>query len=121
MAEARHPRVWPLGLGALAAAIGPSLLWLCCLPLAVGLFGAGAAGIGAMLARLRPLFSAIAVLCLAVAFRFAYRREPCEEGAACRISESRRRQRATIWVIAVVTVLLLTIPLWSSWIVYGTT
>ncbi|MGH9366491.1 MAG: mercuric transporter MerT family protein [Thermoanaerobaculia bacterium] len=120
MTETRPARVWPLGLGALAAAAGPSLLWLCCLPLAAGLFGAGAAALGARLAPLRPVFSVIALLCLAAAFRFAYRREACEEGAACRLPGSRRRQRAALWAIAFITLLFLSVPLWSSWVIYWT-
>jgi hypothetical protein len=118
MGETRRPRVWPLGFGALAAAAAPSLLWVCCLPLAAGLLGAGAAGLGARLAPLRPVFSAIALLCLAVAFRLAYRKEPCAPGAACRVSGSSHRQRAALWAIALVTLLLLSIPYWSSWIIY---
>lgn len=118
MAETRHPRVWPLGLGALAAAAAPSLLWVCCLPLAAGLLGAGAAGLGARLAPLRPLLSVIALLCLAVAFRFAYRPSPCGPDAFCRVSVSPRRQRAALWAVALVTLLLLSIPYWSSWIIY---
>ena len=88
------------------------------MPLAAGLLGAGAAGLGAKLVPLRPVFSAIALLCLAVAFRFAYRKEPCDLGAACRVWVSPPWQRAALWAIALVTLLLLSIPYWSSWIIY---
>jgi len=47
-------KVYGLSLGAILPALGFSLTWFCCLPLAFGTLGAGIAAFGTSLASLRP-------------------------------------------------------------------
>ena len=67
------------------------------------------------LMSLRPIFTGISVLCLAVAFYQAYRPQPC---GPC--SASSRRQRFLVWLMAAFIATLLTIEYWSSGLIYWT-
>jgi hypothetical protein len=108
-----------LGVGALLPAVGFSLTWFCCLPIAAGLLGVGLAGVGAKLMSLRPVFTGLSVVCLGVAFYQAYRPQPCRVDGSCSTS-SRRGQRVLVWFMAVFIATLLTIQYWSSWLIYWT-
>lgn len=108
------------GLGGVAAAAGAALGWICCLPLFAGAAGVAAATAGAAswLAPLRPWLGGAALLLLAFAFYHAYRREDCPDGAVCAAPRRRRRTRLLLWIAAVAVLLLLTLPRWSSWLIY---
>jgi hypothetical protein len=106
-----------LGFGALLPAVGFSLTWFCCLPIAAGVLGVGLAGMGTKLMFLRPAFTGFSLLCLGVAFYQAYRPQPCSEGS-CSAVPNRRRQRFWAWFMAVSIATLLTIQYWSSWLIY---
>jgi mercuric ion transport protein len=112
-------KVYGLSLGAILPALGFSLTWFCCLPIAAGALGAGMAAAGGVLTPLRPYFTAAAVLLLGAAFYHAYkRRSPeCAPGEGCAIRENRIRQRIVLWLVAIVTVALLTVGEWSSWVI----
>jgi len=115
-------RTYGLSLAAVLPALGVSLTWFCCLPLAVGALGAGFAAVGASLAPLRPYLMAASLAILGLAFYQAYkpRRVECAPGKSCGIGASRTRQRALLWIITLVTLVLLTTGDWSSWIIYWT-
>lgn len=115
-------KVYGLSLGAILPAIGFSLTWFCCLPLAIGTMGAGIAAFGAALAPLRPYFIVAALALLGAAFYQAYRprKVECAPEASCGLQKNRTRQRIVLWIVAVVTVTLLTIGEWSSWVIYWT-
>ena len=108
-----------LGVAALLPAVGFSLTWFCCLPIAAGLLGVGLAGMGAKLMSLRPVFTSLSVVCLGVAFYQAYRPQQCGVDPSCSTS-SRRGQRLLVWFMAVFIATLLTIQYWSSWLIYWT-
>lgn len=108
-----------LGLGALLPAVGFSLTWFCCLPVAAGLLGVGLAGMGSKLMSLRPVFTSLSLVFLCVAFYQAYRPQACVQ-TSCRTSTSRRGQRFLVWFMAVFIGTLLTIQYWSSWLIYWT-
>ncbi|MGH9752369.1 MAG: mercuric transporter MerT family protein [Blastocatellia bacterium] len=118
----RNPnrKVYGLSLGAILPALGFSLTWFCCLPIAAGALGAGMAAAGSALTPLRPYFTVAAVALLGAAFYHAYKRRntECAPGAGCAISENRARQRIMLWLVAIVTLALLTIGEWSSWVIY---
>jgi len=118
MADNRRGKLLGLGAGALLPAIGFSLTWFCCLPLAAGLLGVGLAGMGTRLMSLRPVFTALSLVCLGVAFYQAYRPQPCEDG--CPATPTRRGQRFLVWFMAVFIGTLLTIQYWGSWLIYWT-
>src|SRR5271167_1641505 len=89
-----------VGVGALLPAVGFSLTWFCCLPIAAGVLGVGLAGMGTKLMSLRPVFTGFSLVCLGVAFYQAYRPQPCGEGR-CSVIPNRRRQRFWVWFMAV--------------------
>jgi len=118
----RNPnrKVYGLSLGAILPALGFSLTWFCCLPIAAGALGAGMAAAGGVLTPLRPYFTVAAVALLGAAFYHTYKRRntECAPDAGCAIRENRVRQQIVLWLVAIVTVALLTIGEWSSWVIY---
>jgi hypothetical protein len=113
-------KVYGLSLGAILPALGFSLTWFCCLPIAAGALGAGMAAAGGVLTPLRPYFTVAAVALLGAAFYYTYKRRDteCAPGAGCGIRENRVRQQIVLWLVAIVTMALLTIGAWSSWVIY---
>src|SRR5262245_7326240 len=91
-----------VGRGAGLAALGVALTWFCCLPLALGSIGLGAAALGASMVPLRPWFTGAAVVLLGGAFYFRYRRNACRPGEVCSVA-SNRLQQLVLWTIAAVT------------------
>lgn len=115
----RTGKLLGLGVGALLPAIGFSLTWFCCLPIAVALFGVGLAGMAAKLMSLRPFFTVFSLVCIIVAFYQAYRPQPCED-TSCPVTPDRRGQRFWVWFMAVFIGTLLTVQYWGSWLIYWT-
>jgi mercuric ion transport protein len=107
-----------LGVGAGVSAFGVALTWFCCLPLAFGGFGLGAATLGAAITPLRPWFAGAALLLLGGAFHHAYRKPACGPGEICALDSNRRRQRLVVWTIGAVTVAMLTVDRWASRVIY---
>lgn len=107
-----------LGLGAGLSAFGVALTWFCCLPLALGGLGLGAAALGAALTPIRPWFSGAALLLLAGAFYQKYRKPACRPGEACEVASNHLRQQLILWTIGAVTLAMLTVDRWASWIIY---
>ncbi len=99
-----------IGLGAVAAAIGASLC--CVLPVVVAFAGVGSAAFGAAFEPFRPYLTVVTVALLGFAFYRAYRPQEaeCAPGEACAVPENRRRQRILLWIVAVVSLALLTFP-----------
>jgi mercuric ion transport protein len=118
--EVNNRKAYGLSLAAVLPALGVSLTWFCCLPIAVGTLGAGLAAAGASLAPLRLYLTVAAVALLGLAFYQAYkpRQTECVPAKSCGTGTGRRRQRALLWIIAVITVILLTTGDWSSWVIY---
>ena len=116
--EATEKRSVRLGLGAALPASCVALAWFCCLPLALGGFGLGVAALGAALAPLRPWFSCAALLLLAGAFYYGYRKRACRPGEACEVASNRVRQQLVLWTIAALTLAMLTVDRWASWVIY---
>jgi hypothetical protein len=119
MADNLRGKLVGLGAGALLPAIGFSLTWFCCLPLAAGLLGVGLAGMGTKLMSLRPVFTALSLVCVGVAFYQAYRPQPCRD-EGCPAPPNRRGQRFLVWFMAFFVATLLTIQYWGSWLIYWT-
>jgi mercuric ion transport protein len=113
-------KAYGLSLAAVLPALGVSLTWFCCLPIAVGTLGAGLAAAGASLAPLRPYLIVAAVALLGLAFYQTYKpqKTECAPGTSCGTGAGRTRQRVLLWIIAVITVILLTTGDWSSWVIY---
>ena len=106
-----------LGVGAMLPAIGFSLTWFCCLPIAAGILGVGLAGMGTRLMSLRPIFTSLSLICLGIAFHQAYRPLPCGEGS-CSTATNRRGRRRFVWLMAAMIAMMFTIQYWSSWLIY---
>ncbi|WP_297527813.1 mercuric transporter MerT family protein [Thiohalobacter sp.] len=96
---------------AVVAGIGASL---CCVaPLVLLTLGLGGAWISQLTALepWRPLFVAITLLFLALAFRHLYLRPPaCEPGQACADPRTLRNQRRLFWLVSIPLLALLAFP-----------
>src|SRR5215510_12820824 len=94
-------KVYGLSLGAILPALGFSLTWFCCLPIAAGALGVGAAALGAMLTPLRPYLTTTAVALLSAAIYQTYkpRKGECADGSPCAIRKNQLLQRLSLWVI----------------------
>lgn len=104
------------GAGAVATAGGFALSWLCCIPLLAGGLGVAAAGAATAVAPLRPYLGAAALIFLGIGFWQTYGHSSCTEGSAC--ESPRTRRRWFLWLTALISLLLLTLPQWSSWVIY---
>ena len=101
-------------LGGVAAAIGASA---CCAgPLLLVVLGIGGAW-GSRLVALevyQPWFIGAALVFFGYAFFKLYcSTEACAPGEACAIPAVRRRQRAILWIVAVLAVTLMSFPLYA--------
>jgi len=91
-------------IGASACCVGPLLL------LALGISGGWISTLTA-LEPYRPLFVAVTLVALGLAFRRLYLvSERCEPGAACATPSTRRNQRLLFWLVTVALVGLVTFP-----------
>lgn len=102
-------------IGALGSAI---LASLCCVgPILFVTLGVGA-GLASRFEPLRPLFTGVSIVLLAVGFYVVYgpRRVPYEQclpGESCAVPRRRRRDTLLLWTATVLAVALLTFPEWS--------
>lgn len=99
--------------GSVATAILSSAC--CWLPLLLLTFGASAAGASAFFERWRPAFIVVAVASLALGFYFScFRNATCADGCCAeqprRNRRSRRLQRTTLWVSAVIVAVFIFFP-----------
>jgi len=100
------------GAGSVLSALASSAC--CWLPVLLMGAGLSAAGIGAFLERMRPLFLIVAAALLALGFYLNYlnylnyfRRERCGPGAACEPNPVlRRMNRVVLWISAVLVLAL---------------
>lgn len=109
-------------LGAVGAAFGASL---CCIgPLLFVTFGVGA-GLASAFDPLRPFFTALTVLSLAVGFYTVYWRTTgaqaadafCAPDDACAIPRSRTREKVILWTATVLAIVLWSFTYWSTLLV----
>ncbi len=92
ISQAARKSTWAAGGSVFAAAVASACCWL---PLLLIVVGASAAGVSAFFDQVRPWFLAASVILLAVGFYLNYfRREKCEEGAAC-ATPNRKMQRTS--------------------------
>ncbi|MCI0416056.1 hypothetical protein L0222_25050 [bacterium] len=107
-------------LGAILPALGASISWFCCLPLIAGSIGAGFAATGSLLAPFRTYFSILSVLFLSFGFYQTYKphRSDCGNDAHCAGRKKGLLQHLILWFAAAVTMGLLTIQKWGSWMIY---
>jgi mercuric ion transport protein len=103
------------GVGGLLASVGAVATWFCCIPVVAGA-ASGLAAAASFAWDARPWLLGAAGVFLALGFWFAYRPEPCPEGAVCALPARRRRARVLLWISTVIAVLALTFPQWSSWL-----
>ena len=102
------------GVAGVAAAFGASL---CCVgPILFVTLGVGA-GLASTFEPLRPLFTALTVLGLGIAFYTVYGRpakaEVCAPGEACARPRSRRTEKLVLWSATVLAVLFWSFNYWS--------
>jgi membrane protein implicated in regulation of membrane protease activity len=115
-------RTLPIAGAAVLAALAAAASWLCCLPLVLGVLSAGAAGVSTVVAPVRPWVTTASLVLLALALVLEYRprRRDCEDPSRCRSAATVRRRRTVLWAAALLVALLVTLPRWSSWLIYWT-
>lgn len=102
------------------AAVGAALLAsLCCIgPLLFVTLGVGA-GLASRFEPLRPYFTVLTIVLLAIGFYTVYGRrraapgDGCAADRACAVDRHPRRDRTLLWGAAVIALLVLTFPQWS--------
>ena len=95
------------GIGASLCCVGPLVL------LMLGISGAWIANLSA-LEPFRPIFLALTLAFLVLAWRKLYRAPSCAPGQACATNGMARRQKALFWVIAPAMLVLITFPWYAS-------
>lgn len=106
-----------IGLGAaLLAVLGGLGASLCCIgPILFVTLGIGA-GLASTFEPLRPLFTAITVVALAIGFYVVYGRRPapvCGPDGACATPVRRVRDRVVLWIATLVALLFWSFNYWS--------
>src|ERR1051326_8727033 len=99
--------------GSLITAVLSFLPLSCCVfPVAFSFLGASGLAFATALMPYRPYFVALTVVFLGAGFYFAYRPQPeeCASGTACAAPRSRKLQRASLWVMALLTLTLIAFP-----------
>ncbi len=87
-------------------------LTCCIFPVAFSFLGAGGLALAMDLMQYRPYFIALTVVILAAGFYFAYCPEnlECAPGSDCTTPKSRKLQRVSLWVLAILTLALIAFP-----------
>jgi mercuric ion transport protein len=108
-----------------AAIIAAFLASLCCIgPLVFVFLGVGA-GLASTFEPLRPVFTVVTVVLLALGFYAVYGRRQaaradagaCEPDGTCRVPRRRRRDEVLLWLATALAIALLTFPQWSKLLV----
>ncbi|MGH9320096.1 MAG: hypothetical protein ACRD21_08835 [Vicinamibacteria bacterium] len=103
------------GWAAMGAGVGVALTSLCCLPFAAAL-GAGVIALGVTLTPLQPYMAFLSVTLLVVSFVQTIRAPRCKDAESCKALSTPRRW-IVLGAITVVTLLLITFPFWSAYLV----
>jgi copper chaperone CopZ len=120
MTEEKNKSKFVLG-GAIVAAVTASLC--CILPLIAAVVGFTGFAASQFFEQWRPYLLAATFGLLAVGFYFAYRRprEACEAGSVCERTPVGRWNRAALWLVAVLVVVLAAFPYYSGWVARAVT
>ena len=107
--------------GAIVAAVTASLC--CILPLIAAVLGFTGFAASQFFEHWRPYFLAVTFGLLAVGFYLAYRRprEACEVGSVCEHTPIGRWNRAVLWLVAVLVVILAAFPYYAGWVARAVT
>lgn len=120
--EEKKNRVAATGMGVgILSAVAASV---CCIgPILAATVGLTSLGALAKYEALRPVFVFLSVAALVVAFYFTYRAPrsagECTPGSFCESHGPRRVaaiNRAILWLAALITLIVVTFPTWSNWI-----
>jgi len=99
--------------GSLISAVLSFLPLSCCVfPVAFSFLGAGGLAFAMGLMPYRPYFIALNLVFLSAGFYFAYRpqKEACPDGTACAAPVSRKLQRASLWLVSILTLIVIAFP-----------
>ncbi len=103
-------------IGAVVAAVTASLC--CILPLVAAVLGFTGFAASAFFEHWRPYLLAATFGLLGVDFYLTYRRprKACEAGSVCERTPMGRWNRAALWLVTVLVVVLAAFPYYSSWV-----
>ena len=89
----------------------------CCFPIGAGAVGAALGAVANAGWELRPYLAGLAILLVGLALYRTTRRVPCDE-ESCATPRQQRRTRIIVWMLALLTVVMLTFPWWSGRLIY---
>ena len=115
--EIKHQRLTKLS--SLGSVISAFLASVCCVaPVIFALLGVGGAGFAVGLERYRPIFVAVAVVFLGIAFYYTYRKKgaSCEIDSVCSTSKGGKFNKVILWVSAVLVGFFIVFPSLLGWI-----
>jgi len=120
MSEEKHATRFAL-TGAVVAAVTASLC--CILPLIAAALGFTGFAASRVFEQWRPYLLAVTFGLLAAGFYLAYRRprEACKGGSACERTPIGRWNRAVLWLVALLVVVLAAFPYYSGWVARAVT
>ena len=108
--------------GLVASTLAAFAASICCIgPIAAAFLGLTSFAALVKYEPYRPIFTVVALASLGGAFYLAYRTPPveaCEPGSLCAEhgpTRMRRANRAVLWVVTAVVLVVLTFPYWSNW------
>ena len=121
MDQSKQARVVRYGMAAsIATAFGASA---CCIgPIVAVMFGMTSLTMLAKYEPLRPIFGALTLVLLAIAFYATYRRpseSECQPGSVCATDGLDRMQkinRIAVWIATAIATVVFTFPTWSGWV-----
>lgn len=88
----------------------------CCIaPVIFALIGLNSISLFSIFEPYRPYLVAASVILLGVAFYFAYNKKEtvCEDGS-CKIESAGKWNKISVWIAAVASVLIISLPLWGN-------
>lgn len=104
-------------VGAVGSALGFSLTWFCCLPIAFGALSGSVAAAGNFLGPWQPYLAGLSLVFLGVAVGQAVRKERQCRAGTCPL-EGRRRRWIVLTMVTIVVLIMITIPYWSSHVIF---
>lgn len=105
-----------MSTGAIATATAAAVSWICCLPVLFGLAGATSGVFAATFGAWRPYLNVLSLLLLALAFyQLYFVEQPCRKQCSKR---QLRFRNFLVWGALAIVSLAVTLPYWSSWLIY---
>lgn len=105
-------------IASIGALITAGIASICCVgPIVLVGLGLGGAGLAVGISKYRPIFLALTLILLGVAFYLTYRKKEvlCEDGT-CKLQSGSKTMKTALWIIVVFAVGISSFPHWSPYL-----